>query len=1015
MLCLLGSTPASADVPPWLPRYDLDVQVDVAGHMVHARQRVTWVNRHRRPATEIVFNAHSHYQVPKNDVGFMAKMLEILRVPAGDSIEDPSLKPPLQVQRILLGDKALAFFYQQPDLKEPFACQANHGDLTPDSPGTALVVPLPRPVAQGETITLEVEFEFRLPQKQGRWGQWEGITFLATWLPVLAYYDETGWQPTPFIPWHQPFFNEAGIYTARITLPCDQKVACTAAVAAVRELGNGQKQVDFVPICARDFAFLCSARYQEYVDQVGSVQVRCLALPEHEHYARQMLKWVCEAIPEYSRWFGPYPYPQFTVAESYFGWNGNECGGLVMIDERVFDLPHLAGNFVEYLVSHELCHQWWYNTVGTNGYCETWMDEGFVTYFTHKLMDRKQGPNSTLLSYPNGLGWLPNIHRDNYRNAGLLGTIGRGDNGKTVDRMPEYKHLVNLLSLCYDRGSKIVGMIEERMGGEAPFLEFMRLEYNRYQFRILRVADLLHDLESYTGRSWEEFFTHWVYGSAMSDWAVEKVQVEPVYEGLTDPAPPTSFLAALRHRPAGKVTGYKTTILLDQRADYCEETVLGICLDGGDGYQMRIPIQPQAQALELDNPPAHVEPLPDHRHVRVVVLLPAPPTQISVDPDQVLVDPDRSNNHWKTKLRVHWAPVYTPLEETSFTNDYDKWNFNFGAGIFGQAYTDPWYTRSPIAGLRADLYRTERFNGGGYFGYRTDDSSIVAGVDGLWDHCPWPHTQIGFNIERRLTTIGSDNDREGDRGVLFGRYVIDYGDSLYLPPMHYVEMFGSVQDHPLLPADQFTPLANPFNHRTEVGLHYHIDYLTPYWDPEGGFRFDATYATGIPIFGQHEAYNRLAGQLSMVKGLPDALGPYLSDTRLAARLYGAGGLPNNGEYYTLGGANLFRGFDVQEREGSVIWIASLEWRLPLVRHVEWDCCDHVAGIRNIWAAPFYDVGNAYVNGHEVGPVAHALGLGLRFDVAFLSLIERTTLRFDVAKTVNCSTPWQFWFGVQHPF
>jgi len=48
-------------------------------------------------------------------------------------------------------------------------------------------------------------------------------------------------------------------------------------------------------------------------------------------------------------------------------------------------------------------------------------------------------------------------------------------------------------------------------------------------------------------------------------------------------------------------------------------------------------------------------------------------------------------------------------------------------------------------------------------------------------------------------------------------------------------------------------------------------------------------------------------------------------------------------------------------------------------------------------------------------VAHALGVGLRLDVAWFGLIERTMLRFDAAKTINDSSPWQFWFGIQHPF
>ena len=69
----------------------------------------------------------------------------------------------------------------------------------------------------------------------------------------------------------------------------------------------------------------------------------------------------------------------------------------------------------------------------------------------------------------------------------------------------------------------------------------------------------------------------------------------------------------------------------------------------------------------------------------------------------------------------------------------------------------------------------------------------------------------------------------------------------------------------------------------------------------------------------------------------------------------------------------------------------------------------------LWLATFYDVGGVYANGRLVDDVAHALGAGLRVEVAVFSFIERATLRFDVAKTINANTPWQFWFGMQHAF
>jgi hypothetical protein len=1020
--------------PSWLPRYAVSMHLDTAGHTVRVHMQATWTNRHQRPASEIVFNAHSHYQVPSNKIGFLAKMLEILRMAPSEALDTG--ESPLHIDQITLNGTPCKYGYE--------------GDTD-----TSLVVKLPGKgiVAQGQSITLDLAFTFHLPQKQGRWGQWQGVTFLSNWLPVFAVYDEEGWHPTPFVPWHQPFYNEAGWYSVRAVLPCDQKVASTGTIVAEKDLGNGWKQVDVAPCCVRDYAFLCSARYQEYTGMAGPVRVHCFAFPEHEHYARAMIETACAAIPVYSRWFGPYPYPDFTLVESYFGWNGNECSTLVMIDERVFGMPHVGGGYVEYLIAHETCHQWFYNVIGTNGYCETWMDEAHATYYAHRFLDEKCGKNNVLLRYPSGLEWLPNISRDTYRNYSLYGSIGRGEACPILQDMPKFGHLVNLFSMCYDKGSRIVGMIEDRLG-PAAYLDFMRLIYRRYQFRILLVKDFQRELEAYTGRSWEEFFQRWLYGKGFSDWSVEKVTVEddptavgwaessrptavanPV--GLEDSAHPTRdcpHCTRNRHRPC------KVTVLLHQKADYNEDTVLGICLDDGlehpkcnvEGcpYQVRIPILPAAGLVELPDPPTRIETLPENR-VRVDIELPCRPTQITVDPDQILPDLDPSNNYWKPPIRWRIAPLYTFLEETDLTNAYDRWNVLAGPWIFGTAYNDPWYTRSTMIGARAGVYRTQEFNGGVYAAYRTDFRDIVAGADALLDHWPWHKTQIGFNAEERLTTFFKNSEQNAARASIFGRYVIDYGDSLYLPPMHYVEAFSAYQQNFLPEPRQTIPGGERFDQTATAGLHYHINYLTPYWDPEGGFQFDAAWASGLADLHTNQGLHQFTGQFSYVKSMPDLDGwldehsplgsvlkpplHWLSDTRLAFRLYGAVGLPNNAEYFPLGGSTLLRGFDIAQRQGSMVWIGSVEWRVPLAKQLVWDAIDHAIGVRNIYAAAFYDVGDAYLRNEEIGSIAHSVGCGLRLDVAWFSFIERTTIRFDVAKTVNASTPVQFLFGVQHPF
>src|SRR5262249_34418098 len=67
-----ASSASAAGVPVWLPHYDLDIQLEIEAHKAQVRERVTWTNRHDTPASELVFNVHSHYTIPDGQAGFLA-------------------------------------------------------------------------------------------------------------------------------------------------------------------------------------------------------------------------------------------------------------------------------------------------------------------------------------------------------------------------------------------------------------------------------------------------------------------------------------------------------------------------------------------------------------------------------------------------------------------------------------------------------------------------------------------------------------------------------------------------------------------------------------------------------------------------------------------------------------------------------------------------------------------------------------------------------------------------------
>ena len=303
-------------MPTWLPRYDVNMDMNLAEHVVHVTMRATWTNPHTEPTHELVFNAHARYVVPEDQIGLTAKTLEIFRMNPGEGMGER--EPALEIRKATLvnasgpgKDEVLAMRYE--------------GDTK-----TSLVLPLPYAVKPGESATVLLEMTMHLPQKQGRWGQWREVTFLTNWLPVFAVFGKAPpprgrglepptpnaepvtpnapttyapcWQPTPFIPWHQPFFNEAAHYHVRVATARGPECGVYGCHRReTRRWKGGGARSRFAPTaCATSRSCAApatrSTRAKRSSPRGRTVPIRVLAFEEHEHYAREMVRIATEAL-----------------------------------------------------------------------------------------------------------------------------------------------------------------------------------------------------------------------------------------------------------------------------------------------------------------------------------------------------------------------------------------------------------------------------------------------------------------------------------------------------------------------------------------------------------------------------------------------------------------------------------------------------------------------------------------------------------------------------------------------
>ena len=103
--------------------------------------------------------------------------------------------------------------------------------------------------------------------------------------------------------------------------------------------------------------------------------------------SKMALKW-------FGLWYGAYPYETITMVDPPFGADGRGRHGVPHPHHgRHPWWPGSRRHRSRRVVVHEFGHQYWYGMVGTNEFEESWLDEGFNTYSTGKVIDRAYGPH----------------------------------------------------------------------------------------------------------------------------------------------------------------------------------------------------------------------------------------------------------------------------------------------------------------------------------------------------------------------------------------------------------------------------------------------------------------------------------------------------------------------------------------------------------------------------------------------------------------------------------------------
>ncbi len=511
-------------------QYTMDVALDPGTRTIEGQQRLTWRNPDDVPVSELQF--HLYLNAFRNEQSTFMK--ETGGSHRGFSPEDEDPWGGIDINRMQIVSEGLTdstpltgggdldltdqITFIQPD-------DDNYEDMT------VVSVPLPKPLAPGESITLDVDFTSRMPEIFARTG-WErkandSLFFMvAQWFPKLGVYEVPGQryvpEDAPAGKWstHQfhgnsEFYADFGTYEVTITTPEHYKLGASGVMTEESTAG-GKRTVTYRAEDVHDFAWTASGDFLEFEDEWEHVKLKLLIQPEHAGQVERHFEAAKIGLSYFAKWVGPYPYTTLTLVDGVGGSNGMEyptlitCGTAYMLPEWV--------RVLELVTIHEFGHQYFYGMLASNEAEEAWLDEGLNSYLEMLIMDDAYG-SGAVMDFP----WLKVGDGDAQR----LGYIAnRPERGPIFKKSWEYEFRSDYGKATYSKPATVMKTLENHLGWDV-MENILKTYYKEWRFRHPTTEDFIRVVEDVSGQSLDWFFEQFIYGTAVVDYAVEEITVVP--------------------------------------------------------------------------------------------------------------------------------------------------------------------------------------------------------------------------------------------------------------------------------------------------------------------------------------------------------------------------------------------------------------------------------------------------------------------------------------------------------
>jgi len=389
---------------------------------------------------------------------------------------------------------------------------------------------LPSPLLPGGTVHISTPFHVKIPYYFNRGGYYGQNYTITHWYPKPAVYDKTGWHEMPMLSQGE-FYSEFGRFDVSITLPDNYAVAATGDLQDAKEkewLKNRatfswepqkekktvkgvtkilvkefpessvyKKTLHYIQDNIHDFAWFADKRFivkQETLTLRGDKKIDCYAfyLPGNPVWENSM-EVIKNAIIRNSRLIGDYPYNTVTVVQKPFKADGGTEY------PTITTLNASSESLLDYVIRHEVRHNWFYGLLASNERAYPWMDEGLNSYYDYRYMTSNTKAGIIIKTKKANL--TVNEMMDL-----LLKTREKTKTDLPIGLQSEQYDPLDYNLSVYHKAALWFRKMEETEG-QPVFDSIMRHYFQKWVFKHPRPEDLKETAEEVTGKNMDSLFS----------------------------------------------------------------------------------------------------------------------------------------------------------------------------------------------------------------------------------------------------------------------------------------------------------------------------------------------------------------------------------------------------------------------------------------------------------------------------------------------------------------------------